>query len=219
MASENDLPDNEDVKKKALARLAVAGLVTAAALAGLWWLDQGKKPSTDKVALAPQPAPIRPAHAPEPTLPQIEPLPEATDEGGPVEPAVEAAMPQEAPPPPRVSNAPRQAMAPPEPNTSRPATPMPTPPSPSPAQAPAALPPSLPPTSASGSFVVQLGVFSTPARAEELVRQLKSKGIRASTETRVHVGPFLNRQEAEKAQAEMHRLGLNGVVTTAAPTK
>jgi DedD protein len=77
----------------------------------------------------------------------------------------------------------------------------------------------MPPVAATGSFVVQLGVFSNPARAEELVRQLKEKGIRASTETRVHVGPFLNRKEAEKAQVEMRRLGLSGVVTTAAPTK
>lgn len=219
MASENDLPDNEDVKKKALARLAVAGLVTAAALAGLWWLDQGKKPSTDKVALAPQPAPIRPAPAPEPSLPQTEPPPETPDEGGPIEPAGEVGMPQEAPPPPRVSNAPRLAQVPSEPSTPRPASPMPMAPTSPPTQAPGAPPLSLPPISTTGSFVVQLGVFSTPARAEELVRQLKSKGIRASTETRVHVGPFLNRQEAEKAQAEMRRLGLSGVVTTAAPTK
>jgi DedD protein len=77
----------------------------------------------------------------------------------------------------------------------------------------------MPPTAATGSFVVQLGVFSNPARAEELVRQLKEKGIRASTETRVHVGPFLNRQEADKAQTEMRRLGLSGVVTTATPMK
>lgn len=77
----------------------------------------------------------------------------------------------------------------------------------------------MPPIAATGGFVVQLGVFSTPARAEELVRKLRNQGIRASTETRVHVGPFLNRQEAEKAQAEMRRLGINGVVTTAAPTK
>lgn len=219
MASENDLPDNEDVKKKALARLAVAGLVTATALAGLWWLDQGKKTPRDKLALAPQPAPIRPAPAPEPSLPQTEPPPVATDEGGPVESVDGARLPQEAPPPPRVSNAPRQAPVPSEASTSRPAAPMPTTPMQAPAQGPAAQPPSLPPVSASGSFVVQLGVFSTPARAEALVRQLRSKGIRASTETRVHVGPFLNRQEAEKAQAEMRRLGLNGVVTTVAPTK
>jgi len=67
--------------------------------------------------------------------------------------------------------------------------------------------------------MVQLGVFSSPARAEELVQRLRKQGIRATTETRVHVGPFLNREEAEKAQIEMRRLGLNGVITTVTPTK
>lgn len=214
MASVNDLPDNEDVKKKALARLAVAGLVTAAALAGLWWLDQDKKTPTDKVAPTPQPAPIRPAQAPEPTLPPTEPQGDVPAEVLPDEAPREADTPQEAPPPPRVSNTPRQVPSHAEPSV-RPGTPMPSPP----AQVLAVQPPALPPISASGSFVVQLGVFSSPARAEELVRQLRNKGIRASTETRVHVGPFLNRQEAEKAQHEMRRLGMNGVVTTAAPTK
>lgn len=218
MASVNDLPDNEDIKKKALARLAVAGLVTAAALAGLWWLDQDKKTPTDKVAPALQPAPIRPAQAPEPALPLTEPQSgpqgDVPADALPEEAPSEADTPQEAPPPPRVSNAPRQAPSHTEPSV-RPGAPMAT----QAAQAPAAQPPALPPISASGSFVVQLGVFSSPARAEELVRQLKNKGIRASTETRVHVGPFLNRQEAEKAQVEMRRLGMNGVVTTAVPTK
>jgi DedD protein len=67
--------------------------------------------------------------------------------------------------------------------------------------------------------VVQLGVFSNPALAQDLVQRLRKQGIRASTETRVHVGPFLNRQEAEKAQAELRRQGLNALVTTATPTK
>jgi DedD protein len=215
MASENELPDNEDVKKKALARLAVAGLVTVAALAGLWWLDQGKKAPPDKMPQAPQPAPIRPAQAPEPALPTAEPPPETPAGLGTQEEPTETVAPPEAPPPPRVSNAPRIPQPPVEPAPARQAAPAAQPVMPPPTQQP----PALPATAATGSFVVQLGVFANPTGAEELVRQLKSKGIRASTETRVHVGPFLNRQEAEKAQAEMRRLGINGIVTTAAPTK
>ena len=61
-------------------------------------------------------------------------------------------------------------------------------------------------------YVVQLGVFTEPANAQELVARLRKQGIRAYTETRVHVGPFLNRAEAEKAQAELRRLGISGVV-------
>ena len=209
MAPENDLPDNEDVKKKALVRLTVAGLVTAAALGGLWWLDQGKKSTAEKQAQAPQSAPIRPAQIPEPLLPQTEPAaelpPETETETGPQE----AVVPMEPPPPPRVSNAPRLAQF-----QSRQPTP-----APEAVPAPNQPPPSVPSPTTGGGFVVQLGVFSDPTHALELVQQLKKQGISASTETRVHVGPFLNHKEAEKAQAELRRLGLNSMVTKVAPTK
>lgn len=192
--------------------------MTAAALGGLWWLDQGKQaPSKTAAIPTTQPAPIRPAQTPEPALPQVEPMSEAPQESAPQAEPNEAAVPQEAPPPPRVSNAPRLPASIPDSPPSRPGhAPTQTTPLPLPHVQPA---PALPATSASGHFVVQIGVFSSPARAEELVRRLKEKGIRASTETRVHVGPFLNRQEAGKAQAEMRRLGMDGVITTAAPTR
>lgn len=219
MASENDQPDNEDVKKKALARLAVAGLVTATALGGLWWLDQGNQaPSKTAAIPTTQPAPIRPAQTPEPALPQVEPMSEALKESTPQVEPNGAAAPQEAPPPPRVSNPPRLPASIPDSPPSRPGH-APTQAAPLPQPQVQLAPSALPATSAGGHFVVQLGVFSNPNRAEELVRHLKEKGIRASTETRVHVGPFMNRQEAEKAQAEMRRLGLEGVITTAATTK
>ena len=221
MAGENDLPDSEDIKKKALTRLAVAGLVTAAALGGLWWLDQGRQAPSRTAVAPPQPAPIRPAQVPAPAQPQAESLAEPGADAATETPAeaasepapIQAAAPREAPPPPRVINAPRLP-------SSAPDTPLARPPLAGVAPAPQArLAQVLPATSATGQFVVQLGVFSSPARAEELVRRLKEKGIRARTETRVHLGPFLDRQEAEKAQAEMRRLGLDGVITTAATTK
>jgi DedD protein len=62
--------------------------------------------------------------------------------------------------------------------------------------------------------VVQLGVFSNPLNAQELVERLKKLGIRAYTETRVQVGPFQNKAEADKAQAELKRLGISGLVGT-----
>lgn len=211
MASENDQPDNEDVKKKAIVRLAVAGLVTATALAGLWWLDQGKRRPAEKTAQPFEPAPIRPAPAPEPALPEPEVAAET-----PVEPEPGAgaeAAPTEPPPPPRVSNVPMPAR-----HQARQTAPVPEP---HPVSAPAAAKPApdLPPVAAGGGFVVQLGVFSNPAHAQDLVQQLRKKGIRASTETRVQVGPFLDRQEAEKAQVELRRLGYSTVLTTAAPTR
>jgi len=51
------------------------------------------------------------------------------------------------------------------------------------------------------------------------VDKLNKQGIRAHLEARVQLGPFLNRQEAEKAQAEMRKLGYNALVTAATPVK
>jgi DedD protein len=69
------------------------------------------------------------------------------------------------------------------------------------------------PAASSKGFVVQLGVFSNPDNARELVDKLNKQGIRAHMEARVQIGPFLNRQEADKAQSEMRKLGYNALVT------
>ena len=60
---------------------------------------------------------------------------------------------------------------------------------------------------------MQVGVFSNPDNARELVEKLNKQGVRAHMEARVQIGPFLNRQEAEKAQAAMRKLGYNALVT------
>ena len=81
MPAENGMPENEDVKKKALLRLAVAGIVTAAALAGLWWLDQGGSEPKKAAPEASAPAPIIAAPSPEVQAPEPETpadTPEAT---------------------------------------------------------------------------------------------------------------------------------------------
>jgi DedD protein len=77
---------------------------------------------------------------------------------------------------------------------------------------PAARPGTPPP--AAGDYVVQLGVFTNPGNAQELVERLKKQGIRAYTETRVQVGPFKNKAEAEKAQVELKRIGISGLLGT-----
>lgn len=214
MAAEDRSPEQEDVRRKALLRLGVAGVVTAVALAGLWWLDQdGKKPS---VAEKPQavPAPIVPAPPTDVVPPQAEtPVPPATAEGAPPAPPAEPEVP---PPPPKVSNLP----SPPAPTPTPPRTPTATPG----AAAPAPSTPPPPPQQAAAvpagkGFVVQLGVFSNPDNARELVERLAKQGIRAQLEARVHLGPFRNRQEAEKAQAEMRRLGYTPLITPASTAK
>jgi cell division septation protein DedD len=54
---------------------------------------------------------------------------------------------------------------------------------------------------------LQLGLFSSMGNAEKLVKELKAKGIEAHTETRVQLGPFKNRAEADEAMAKLRSLG------------
>ncbi|WP_374514670.1 SPOR domain-containing protein [Niveibacterium sp.] len=58
------------------------------------------------------------------------------------------------------------------------------------------------------AFALQAGVFSTPKNAEELRARLELAGVPAQLETRVVVGPFRTRQEAEQAQGKLKALGL-----------
>jgi DedD protein len=60
----------------------------------------------------------------------------------------------------------------------------------------------------SGSFAVQLGVFSNVSNAQELIARLKLAGIPSQLETRVQVGPFANKDEAQRAQDKLRELGL-----------
>lgn len=227
MAVENSpisgVAENDDVRRKALLRLGVAGVVTAAALAGLWWLDQGGGRKPEPAAPSALPSPIVSAPMQQSAPPQTAPdvATEVTTDSPEDEPAAAtpgetapAAAPtpapagtastRDTPPPPRVSNAPMRTAL-----VAAPAS------IPAPAVASRAPQPPHAATALGEPYLVQLGVFSEPARARELVDRLKKQGIRAHLETRVHLGPFANREEAEKAQAEIRRLGLKGVLTPA----
>ena len=61
-------------------------------------------------------------------------------------------------------------------------------------------------------FLVQAGVFTSPERAEELAERLKVSGVPTTLETRVQVGPFRTRQEAETARAKLKALGVESIV-------
>ncbi|MBK1891689.1 SPOR domain-containing protein [Undibacterium sp. 14-3-2] len=69
------------------------------------------------------------------------------------------------------------------------------------------------------SFVVQVAVLSTQEKVDELQAKLKSGGIKSYTQkvptasgdkTRIRVGPFESRDEAEKMRAKLTKLGLSG---------
>jgi DedD protein len=79
-----------------------------------------------------------------------------------------------------------------------------------------------PAASREASFVVQLGAFSTPAKAARQLEKVASQNFSAYTEivksgkeevTRVRVGPFAMREEAEKTREKLKNLGFEGVVT------
>ena len=75
---------------------------------------------------------------------------------------------------------------------------------------------------AAGQFVVQIAAFADAAKAHELQSKLKAQGIHAYTDTRqsngklltrVRVGPFRQRADAEKARAKVALMGLNGIIS------
>ncbi|MBI5937856.1 MAG: SPOR domain-containing protein [Betaproteobacteria bacterium] len=203
MAEESLQEDGNDIRRRALIRLGIAAIVTSAALAGLWWLDQSGKQDTSKTPPPPKPIVTAPPSA-------LAPLDAQPPEG------VAETTPPAAPPTPEVGK------LPPEPQPAAPAKPAAAPakPAPIPSTRPAPAKPAAPAAqapAATGNFVVQLGVFGNMDNAKELVERLTKLGIKTQTETRVQVGPFLNRAEAEKAQAEMRKLGLNPTITTQTP--
>lgn len=57
-------------------------------------------------------------------------------------------------------------------------------------------------------FLLQMGVFTNVANAEELRAKLELAGIPAQIEARVQVGPFTSRQEAEQAREKLKSLGM-----------
>lgn len=66
-------------------------------------------------------------------------------------------------------------------------------------------------------FVVQVGAYANAQTAHDLQKKLNQKGIKAYAEkvgniTRVRVGPFKTRDEANKAQTKLEAQGLKPIV-------
>lgn len=71
---------------------------------------------------------------------------------------------------------------------------------------------------AGGSFVVQIGAFGEPTKAASVSGDLNKKGFPSYTEkagpvTRVRVGPFTSRDDAERAAERLRALNMSAVVT------
>lgn len=104
----------------------------------------------------------------------------------------------------------------------QPAKPAPAAPPPAPAPKPAAEP-AKPGAEAAGRFVVQVGAFAEASAVREARAKVQKLGLATYTQavetsngsrTRVRVGPFDSRDEAEKVAAKLKAAGLPGAVLT-----
>lgn len=78
--------------------------------------------------------------------------------------------------------------------------------------------------SESGKFVVQVAALASAEKVNELQAKLKGAGISSYTQkvatssgdrTRIRVGPFASKEEAEKVRAKIVKMGLNGTLVPA----
>ncbi len=62
------------------------------------------------------------------------------------------------------------------------------------------------------AFVVQVGVFTDMENAKQLQAKLAEHGIPSHTETKLQVGPFASKTEADAAQAKLKAIGMGAVI-------
>ena len=177
--------ESNEIKRRAIRRLIVAVVLVLVAVGILTYLSYSK------------PGKTRPKPVAETLL--LSPLPIT----GPERPALEPAE-TPAPPPPSVST---NALSPPAPDPKKASSEPPQPPV-------NATPTASKTTLAPSSYVVQLGVFSHPQNALQLVERLKQIGIQAQTETRVQLSAFKTKAEAEAALAKIREKGLSATLST-----
>ena len=76
---------------------------------------------------------------------------------------------------------------------------------------------------ASGNYFVQIGVFSDPEKVKQMQEKLSAKGLKSLDElidtakgkkTRLRVGPFEAKKDAESAMDKIKSLGLTGMIVS-----
>jgi DedD protein len=222
--------DEQQLKQRAMRRLAVALGLIALAIAGLAVLDRynGSSPATETrspgteppaIAALPPPKPIAPppnaSDSPAAALPPPPPPKVEDDSQIPSRPPV--SQPERAPAP---ASAQKEAANPEKPAPSAPAAKQPATPAAAAPAAPAAAPSAAPGTPAAAAvappptpgYVVQLGMFTNVDNAQGLLEHLKAQGVPAYLETRVVVGPFRDKAEADAAQRKLQAGGIAGVI-------
>ncbi|MBZ0092483.1 MAG: SPOR domain-containing protein [Sulfuricellaceae bacterium] len=227
---------DEEIKLRGKARRRLVGAIALVVIVTAFLpmvLDNQPKPMRQDIAIdIPKPesgsfsAPITPLPAAKATAPQDAaatpaaavkaPLPAKSSET-PAPATPPAAEPPQPKAPPKTESTPKtEAKA--TPKTEAEAVPKPDAIAEKPAQKAAAA------HGAKEGFVVQLGAFSQAANAKQLQTKLKQADIKSFTDvlktasgekTRVRAGPFGSREEAEKAQAKLKKMGLTGNVVSA----
>lgn len=220
IATEDPADDNA-LRKRLLSRIAVAGVVILGLLGGLAVfevLNKPQAPAMPKMAAAPIESPAAESAKPETQLTAeekqettaAETVPERTEDAVS---SLPAGKPLTLPATPRI------ASIKPPPPTIAPARPearheiskaIPERSAPVATQAPsAAAKPLAQVVESAKRFLVQVGVFSNHANAEELATKLQAAGIPAQIESRVQVGPFASRAEADAARAKLKSMGID----------
>lgn len=240
MASPPILDDPNHSARRAKTRIAVAVVLLAIAIGGLTLLSRQQQ--TIEKTEAPVAQKQESISSGENPVPTQEPAPAQINSAAqepplapppPVESAV-ATVPVTPPPPPQVTNpqpinntpspapsvktsgkispVPSEPVAPiekaPPPTTAaKPSEPVTQKSSPAPAPAAPAKPGPQP-----KSYDVQVGVFTDMDNAKQLQAKLAEHGIPSHTETKLQVGPFNTKAEADAAREKLKNLGIGSVV-------
>ncbi|MCL4469676.1 MAG: SPOR domain-containing protein [Gammaproteobacteria bacterium] len=239
MPEQPSADEQNEIKKRAVRRVIVASLLVAAAIAALTVVTgyREKTPITSTSAPDTVLAPIKQAEPvappPEETVapPTIPPEQEAQTTTPPPPPPEVVNAPLQPAPAETAEKAAKPVRAKPGAGAEMSARPTPAKPpaaQPSPEAHPVReAPPAkaakeiaaekAPPAKAAEAaaakgYTVQLGVFSNPANAMQLQEKLLQSGIKSYTETRLNVGPFQSKAEAEQALAKIRSLGISAVV-------
>jgi len=106
----------------------------------------------------------------------------------------------------------------------KPAVPVEAPKTEAPKQEPAKTAAKAPESKPSASYFVQIGVFSDPDNVKQMQDKLSEKGLKTRTEsietakgkkTRLRVGPFADKKDAETALEKVKSLSLTGMIVSA----
>ncbi len=234
MASPPILDDPNHSARRAKTRIAVAVVLLAIAIGGLTLLDS-QQPDTNPGSAAAQKqenissnekaAPVGESPPTQITSQEKEAPPPAETPATPLPPPPQVLPPQplKNTPPPHAKSVGNNSPVPSEPITPEPKSPEAVPSAnkntaEQATQKPTSQPvkPAPAPATKSGPapkiFDVQVGVFTDMDNAKQLQTRLAEQGIPSHTETKLQVGPFNTKAEADAAREKLKNMGIGSVV-------